>query len=68
MARLDHPLGSHRPYLKNGLARLSILILSKSYPFYGILSHVTRLMKACNGSGFNFQLKSNKEYDPISIF
>jgi hypothetical protein len=24
-------------------ARLSMLILSKAYPFYGILSHVTRL-------------------------
>jgi hypothetical protein len=39
---------------KHKLARLSILILSKAYPFHGILSHVTRLMKACNGSGLNF--------------
>jgi hypothetical protein len=54
MARLDYPFGSHRPYLKDRLARLSMLILSKSYPFYGILCHVTRLMKACNDSGFNF--------------
>jgi hypothetical protein len=31
---------------KSHNARLSILILSKAYPFHGILSHVTRLMKA----------------------
>jgi hypothetical protein len=30
---------------KSYIARLSILILSKAYPFHGILSHVTRLMK-----------------------
>jgi hypothetical protein len=36
------------------LARLSILILSKAYPSHGILSHVTRLMKAYNDSGFSF--------------
>jgi hypothetical protein len=37
------------------LARLSILILSKTYPLRGILSQVTRLMKALNeGSGFKF--------------
>jgi hypothetical protein len=42
-------------YLKTSYkARLSILILSKAYPFHGILSHVTTLMKAYNGSGFNF--------------
>jgi hypothetical protein len=28
---------------KSHNARLSILILSKTYPFHGILSHVTRL-------------------------
>jgi hypothetical protein len=28
---------------KSYIARMSILILSKTYPFYGILSHVTRL-------------------------
>jgi hypothetical protein len=28
---------------KSHIARQSILILSKAYPFYGILSHVTRL-------------------------
>jgi hypothetical protein len=28
---------------KNHVARLSILILSKAYPFHGILSHVARL-------------------------
>jgi hypothetical protein len=54
MARLDYPFGSHRSYLKNRLARLSMLILSKTYPCHGILSHVTRLIMACNGSGFNF--------------
>jgi hypothetical protein len=30
MARLDNPFGSHKPYLKDRLARLSILILSKT--------------------------------------
>jgi hypothetical protein len=30
MARLDYPFGFHRPYLKSRLARLSILILSKT--------------------------------------
>jgi hypothetical protein len=39
--------GSATDYLnKSHNIRLSILILSKVYPFYGILSHVTRLMKA----------------------
>jgi hypothetical protein len=28
---------------KSHIARLSILILSKAYPFHGILSHVARL-------------------------
>jgi hypothetical protein len=27
---LDYPFGSHRPYLKDRLARLSMLILSKT--------------------------------------
>jgi hypothetical protein len=31
---------------KSHNTRLSVLILSKPYPFHGILSHVTRLMKA----------------------
>jgi hypothetical protein len=30
LAMLDHPWGSQRSYLKNRLARLSILILSKT--------------------------------------
>jgi hypothetical protein len=30
MVRLDYPFGSHRPYLKDRLARLSMLILSKA--------------------------------------
>jgi hypothetical protein len=48
-------VGSSRHYLKNiKLARLSILILSKAYPFHGILSHITRLMKAYKSSGFSF--------------
>jgi hypothetical protein len=38
--------GSRKSYLKSLLARLSILILSKAYPLRGILSQVTRLMKA----------------------
>jgi hypothetical protein len=54
MARMDYSLGFHRPYLKNRLARLSMLILSKTYPFHGILCHVARIMKACNGSRFSF--------------
>jgi hypothetical protein len=40
------PWGSRKSYLKSLLARLSILILSKTYPLRGILSQVTRLMKA----------------------
>jgi hypothetical protein len=39
---------------KSHNARLSTLILSKAYPFHGILSHVTILMKAYNGPGFSF--------------
>jgi hypothetical protein len=39
---------------KSHVARLSMLLLSKAYPFHGILSHVTRCMKALNGSGFRF--------------
>jgi hypothetical protein len=46
LAMQDYPWGSQGSYLKNSLAKLSILILSKAYPFHGILSHVTRLMKA----------------------
>jgi hypothetical protein len=38
---------------KSHNARLSILILSKAYPFHGILSHVTRFMQAYNGSGYS---------------
>jgi hypothetical protein len=42
----SYPWGSRRSYLKDRLARLSILIFSKAYPVRGILSQVTRLMKA----------------------
>jgi hypothetical protein len=34
----NYPWGSRRSYLKNSIARLSILILSKAYPGLGILS------------------------------
>jgi hypothetical protein len=47
-------LSGRLPEVDSHKARLSILILSKAYPSYGILSHVTRLMKAYNGSGFSF--------------
>jgi hypothetical protein len=46
LAMQSYPRGSRRLYLKILLARLSILILSKSYPLHGILSQVTRLMKS----------------------
>jgi hypothetical protein len=35
-----------RVWNKSHNAMLSMLILSKAYPFHGILSHVARLMKA----------------------
>jgi hypothetical protein len=46
LAMQNYPWGSRRSYLKDRLASLSILILSKTYPLHGILSQVTRLMKA----------------------
>jgi hypothetical protein len=54
MARLDYPFGFSQAIPENRLARLSMLILSKTYPFHGILCHVTRLMKACNCFELNF--------------
>jgi hypothetical protein len=54
--------------VKDGLARLSILILSKTYPLRGILSQVTRLMKALKRFWVYSQLKSKKEYDLLSNF
>jgi hypothetical protein len=39
------PWSSRKLFLKQILARLSILILSKAYPSLGILKPVTRLMK-----------------------
>jgi hypothetical protein len=62
------PWGSRKSYLKSLLASLSILILSKTYPLRGILSQVTRLMKALQRFWVYFQLKSNKEYDLFSNF
>jgi hypothetical protein len=38
LAMLNHPWGSQGSYLKNRLARLSILILNKTHPESGILS------------------------------
>jgi hypothetical protein len=35
-------------------SKLSILILSKAYPELGYTLTIPRLMKARNGSGFNF--------------
>jgi hypothetical protein len=46
MAMQDSPWGSQRSYLKNSLARLSILILSKAYPGSGYTLPITKLMKA----------------------
>jgi hypothetical protein len=46
LAMQSYPWGSRRLFLKDRLARLSIVILSKGYPVRGILSQVTRLMKA----------------------
>jgi hypothetical protein len=45
LAMQGYPWKSQRLYLKQILARLSILILSKAYPSLGILKPVTRLMK-----------------------
>jgi hypothetical protein len=68
LAMQGYPWGSRRSYLKNLLARLSILILSKTYPLRGILSQITRVMKVLQGFWVYFQLKSNKEYDLFSNF
>jgi hypothetical protein len=46
LAKQGYPWNSRKLYLKQILARLSILILSKAYPSLGILYPVTRLMKA----------------------
>jgi hypothetical protein len=63
LAMQGYPWGSQKLYLKILLARPSILILSKTYPLRGILSQVTRLMKALQRFWVCSQLKSNKEYD-----
>jgi hypothetical protein len=68
LAMRNYPWGSRRSYLKMILARLSIPILSKAYPLRGILSQLTRLMKALQRFWVYFQLKSNKEYDLLSNF
>jgi hypothetical protein len=46
LAMQDNPWGSQGSYLKNSLARLSILILSKAYPGLGYTLPITKLMKA----------------------
>jgi hypothetical protein len=46
LAMQDYPWGSQEVYLKNSLARLSILILSKVHQEFGYTSPITRLMKA----------------------
>jgi hypothetical protein len=61
LAMQGYPWGSQKSYLKDGLARLSILILSKTYPFRGILSQITRLMKAGRRFWVYFKLKSKKK-------
>jgi hypothetical protein len=43
--RTHYQPDSQPAYLKAVLARLSILILSKTYPGLGILKPITRLMK-----------------------
>jgi hypothetical protein len=68
LAMQGYPWGSRKSYLKKLLTRLSILILSKTYPLCGILSQVTRLMKVLQRFWVYFQLKSNKEYDLFSDF
>jgi hypothetical protein len=68
LAMQGYPWGSRRLFLKERLARLSILILSKTYPLRGIPSQVTRFMKVLKRFWFYFQLKSNKEYDLLLNF
>jgi hypothetical protein len=46
LAMHNYPGGSRRSYLKNSLARLSMLILSKAYPGLGYTLPITKLMKA----------------------
>jgi hypothetical protein len=46
LAMQNYPWGSQGSYVKNSLARLSILILSKTYPGLGYTLPITRLMKA----------------------
>jgi hypothetical protein len=53
---------------KSHNARLSILILNKAYPVHGILSHVTRLMKALMVLGIVFSGKATKSRSLISYF
>jgi hypothetical protein len=60
------PQGDYRE--QNHNARLSILILSKAYPFHGILSHVTRLMRALMVVGKVFSWKVTKSRSLISTF
>jgi hypothetical protein len=45
LAMQYYPGGSRRSYLKNSLARLSMLILSKPYLGLGYTLPITRLMK-----------------------
>jgi hypothetical protein len=68
LAMQGYPWGSRRSYLKDGLARLSILTLSKTYPLRGILSQIARLMRVGKRFWVYFQLKSKKEYDLLSNF
>jgi hypothetical protein len=46
LAMQNYPGGSRRSFLKNSLARLSMLILSKAYPGLGYTLPIAKLMKA----------------------
>jgi hypothetical protein len=46
LAMQDYPWSSQGSHLKNSIAILSILILSKAYPELGYTLPITKLMKA----------------------
>jgi hypothetical protein len=46
LAKQNYPWGPQRSYLKNSLAKLSILILSKAYLELGYTLPIAKLMKA----------------------
>jgi hypothetical protein len=46
LAKQNYPEGSRRSYVKNSLARLSMLILTKAYLGLGYTLPIAKLMKA----------------------